>query len=212
MLVDVDRGQHIVLDEALAQDDRVFKVVATPWHKGHKQVFAKCEFAPVSGWAVADELALLNFITEHDSRLVVDAGVLVRTVELRQHVCVAAELCVVDHNRIAVDFSDGAVVERKDHVGGIVCGTSLDTGTDVGSFCSQQWHSLALHVRTHQGAVCIVVLKERDKCSSDRNDLLWRNVHHLDFFAGHVRDLGGSTEEDILFKLQSQPFEGCCLW
>ena len=36
-------------------------------------------------------------------------------------------------------------------------------------------------------------------------DLLWRNVHHLDFCAGHVRDLGGSTEEDILFKLQRSP-------
>ena len=33
----------------------------------------------------------------------------------------------------------------------------------------------------------------------------WRNVHHLDFFAGHVRDLGGGAEEDILFQLERSP-------
>ena len=46
----------------------------------------------------------------------------------------------------------------------------------------------------------------------DRNNLLWRDVHHLDFVAGHERNLGGRTEEDVLLKLQSQTFERGRLW
>ena len=98
MLVNVDRSQHVVLDKALAQDDRIFKVVTAPWHERHQQVLTKSEFTPVSGWAVANELALLDFVAEHDPGLVVDAGVLVRTVELCQHVGVATEFGVVDHD------------------------------------------------------------------------------------------------------------------
>ena len=40
-----------------------------------------------------------------------------------------------------------------------------------------------MHVRTHQGAVSIIVLQEWDQRRTDRNDLLGRNVHviHLIF-------------------------------
>ena len=79
-----------------------------------------------------------------------------------------------------------------------------------GASARSKRNRLALHVRTHQGPVCIVVLKERNECRGDRNDLLRRNVHHLDFSARHVGDLGGSTEEDILFKLSEPSRVAAC--
>jgi hypothetical protein len=37
-----------------------------------------------------------------------------------------------------------------------------------------------LHVRSHERAVGVVVLEERNQCSRDRHELLWSNVHVVD--------------------------------
>ena len=58
VLLDVDRGQHVVLDEAFGEDDRVLEVVALPRHERHEQVLAEGEFAEVGRGAVGDDLAL----------------------------------------------------------------------------------------------------------------------------------------------------------
>ena len=57
-------------------------------------------------------------------------------------------------------------------------------------------------------AVRVVVLEERNQRRGDRDDLLWRNVHELDFVGRHERNLGGRTEEHVLLELQAQTFEG----
>ena len=45
VLVDVDRREHVVAYEALAQDDRVLEVVALPRHERDEQVLAQRELA-----------------------------------------------------------------------------------------------------------------------------------------------------------------------
>src|SRR6185436_1394760 len=42
---------------------------------------------------------------------------------------------------------------------------------------ADQWYSLALHVRSHQCTVGIIMLKEWDQRSAQSNNLVWRNVH-----------------------------------
>ena len=49
VLVDVDRAEHVVLDEPLAEDDRVLEVVALEGHEGDHQVGAERELAAVRG-------------------------------------------------------------------------------------------------------------------------------------------------------------------
>ena len=43
-------------------------------------------------------------------------------------------------------------------------------------------NSLRLHVRTHQGAVGIIVFKEWDQRGADAHDLMRRNIHVINRF------------------------------
>ena len=52
---------------------------------------------------------------------------------------------------------------------GIASGHALHSRPDERSLGSQQRHGLALHVRTHERAVGVVVLKERDQTRSHRD-------------------------------------------
>ena len=57
VLVDVDRGQDLVLDEPLGEHDRVLEVVALERHEGDEQVGAERELAVVGRGAVGEHRA-----------------------------------------------------------------------------------------------------------------------------------------------------------
>ena len=57
VLLDVDRGEHVVLHQALGEDDGVLVVVALPGHEGHQQVLAQGQLAVVGGRAVGQHVA-----------------------------------------------------------------------------------------------------------------------------------------------------------
>jgi hypothetical protein len=163
VLLDVDRRQHVVLDEPLGDDDRVLVVVALPGHERDEQVLAQGELALVGRRAVGEHVADLDRVALVDQRLLVDAGALVRPAELREAVGLATDLLVVDDDEVTRHLGDGAVVLGEDEVARVTRGASLDAGADVGRGRPQQRHGLALHVRSHEGAVGVVVLEERDQ-------------------------------------------------
>ena len=45
VILDIDRGQRIVFDQAAANDDSVLHIVAAPRHEGYQQIFAERQFA-----------------------------------------------------------------------------------------------------------------------------------------------------------------------
>ena len=57
VLLDVDRGEDVVLHQALAEDDRVLVVVALPRHERHEQVAAERHLAAVGRGTVGDDRA-----------------------------------------------------------------------------------------------------------------------------------------------------------
>ena len=61
---------------------------------------------------------------------------------------------------------------------------------------AQQRNGLTLHVRTHEGAVRVVVLEERDERGRDRHHLARRDVH--------VADLVGVEEVDLAALLAGE--------
>jgi hypothetical protein len=61
----------------------------------------------------------------------------------------------------------------------IISGFAFDTGTDTGSFGLDTRHGLTLHVRSHQGAVGIIVFQKWNQRCRDRNNLLWGNFDKL---------------------------------
>ena len=59
-LLDVDRGEDVVLDDPLGDQDRVLVVVAVPRHEGDEHVLAERQLAEIGRGAVGDELALVT--------------------------------------------------------------------------------------------------------------------------------------------------------
>lgn len=58
---------------------------------------------------------------------------------------------------------------------------------------AHQRHSLTLHVRAHQCAVRVIVLKERNERGGDRHELLGRNVTGRHFRRRHETEVPATT-------------------
>ena len=187
VLVDVDRAEHVVLDEALGEDDRVLEVVALERHERDEQVGAERELASVRGRAVREHLALRHLVAELHDRLLVDERALVRAHELRQRVLVPRALAL-DDDLLGVDVDHRPVAPGHHDVAGVDGRAVLEPGADERRLRDHQRHGLLLHVRAHQRAVCVVVLEERDQRRRDRDDLRRRDVHVVDI--GGTRDHG----------------------
>src|SRR5439155_1401537 len=179
VLVDVDRGEHVLLDQALGDDDRVLEVVALERHERDEHVRAEGELAVVGRRAVGEDVVGLHAVADLDDRLLVDERALVRAHELRQLVGVLAVLRV-DDDLLGVDVHDLARVLGDDDVAGVDRGPVLEAGADERRLRDHQGNGLALHVRAHQGAIRVVVLEERDQRRADGDDLGRRDVHVLD--------------------------------
>src|SRR4051812_33211059 len=199
-LLDVDRGQDVVLHEALRQDDRVLVVVALPRHEGDEQVLAQRHLALVGARTVGDDLADLDPLTLFDHRGLVDRGALVRAAELQQTVGLPG--AVVGHDR---DVVGGGVLDHTGLLGhhdvaGVDRGTQLHAGADQRRLAAQQRHGLTLHVRAHERTVGVVVLEERDHRRRDRGHLPRRDVHVVDVLRGEVVDLAalGADQDPLL--------------
>jgi hypothetical protein len=81
---DVDRGEHVVFHDALGHQDGILEVVAVPRHERDEHVLAERQITQVGGRTVGDDFALLAPVTNIHKRTLVDAGVLVRALELAQ--------------------------------------------------------------------------------------------------------------------------------
>src|ERR1700730_16229033 len=77
VLLDVDRGVHVLLDHALREKDRVFEVVALPGHGCDEHVAAQSHLAVVDRRPVGEDVALLDVLARFDLGAVVEAGALV---------------------------------------------------------------------------------------------------------------------------------------
>ena len=115
---------------------------------------------------------------------------LVGAVELAQEVLLRAALVELDRDHVGRDLGDHARSIRRDDVAGVDGCEALHAGADERRLAADERHGLALHVRTHEGAVGVVVLEERDEARRDRHHLARRDVH--------VVDLGRDDELDLL--------------
>ena len=115
VLLDVDRGQQVVFDDALGEDDRVLVVVALPRHERAQEVLAQRQFAALGRGAVGEHLTHLDLLALTHERPVVDAGALVGALELGQAVLVERAVLLRAHDDdLAVDTLDHAVALGED--------------------------------------------------------------------------------------------------
>ncbi len=90
--LDVDRGEDVGRDDALGEQDAVLEVVAHPRHERDEHVLAERQIAEIRRRTVGDDLAGLDPVAHVHQRPLVDAGVLVRALELAQTIDVDAGL------------------------------------------------------------------------------------------------------------------------
>src|SRR5258707_313307 len=102
----------------------------SPWGTFNDVSRTSRAFSPKIGRrAVGEKVAFLHLLALDHARLLVDAGVLVRTAELRQPVPGGlAGAAVVDGDRVAGDLGDETVGGGLDHVGRVAGGAGLDAG------------------------------------------------------------------------------------
>src|SRR5215204_6536637 len=198
-LLDVDRGQDVVLHEALRQDDRVLVVVALPRHEGDEQVLAQRHLALVGARAVGDDLADLDPLALLDDRGLVDRRPLVRAAELQQPVGLPGAVVGHDGDVVGGGVLDHTGLLRGHDVAGVDGGTQFHAGADQRGLAAQQRDGLTLHVRAHERAVGVVVLEERDHRRRDRGHLPRRDVHVVHVLGGEVVDLTAlGADQDAL--------------
>ena len=92
VFLDVDRGEDVLHGDLLAEQDGVFEVVAIPRHERDEHVPAEREIAEFGRGTVGNDVAGVDMVADNDQRTLVDAGRLVRTLELHQVVDVDAGL------------------------------------------------------------------------------------------------------------------------
>ena len=115
-LVDVDRREHVVLHDALGDEDRVLVVVAVPGHKRDQHVAAQRQLAELGRRAVGDDVALRHGVADLHQRTLVDAGRLVGALVFHQAIDIDARLGRIeifggtDHDTGGIDLVDHVVL------------------------------------------------------------------------------------------------------
>src|SRR6266404_6144777 len=198
ILLDVNRSVVVVLDQLFADQDGVFEVVAAPREEGHENVAAESKLAAFRARAVGKNLALLHAVAYANQRLLADASVLVRTLELDELIDVRSHFAAEHAGVIGLHAHDDAFALAEHDRAGIARGDTLHAGANERRFALDERHSLALHVGTHERAVGVVVFEERNQAGSHRNELLRRNVDVVDLIAALEDEVAGLTAVDQL--------------
>ena len=126
------------------------------------------------GWPSATRVA------DVDDRALVDARALVGADELLELVLVELAGVGLDRDALGGHAGDHAAAAGDEDLAGVARGALLHAGADDRRLRLEERHGLALHVRTHERAVGVVVLEERDERGGHGDDLLGRHVHVLD--------------------------------
>ena len=112
-----------------------------------------------------------NAISLSNNGLLIDAGVLIRTLKLLELIDVGAhfprELAALtginsDDDAFGIDTIHNSSTTTKHNGAGVVSRHFLHAGAHVGGLSPKQRHGLALHVGSHEGTIGVIVLQERN--------------------------------------------------
>src|SRR5688500_3114605 len=160
VLLDVDRREQVVLDEALAQHDGVLVVATLPGEEGDQDVLPQRHFAGIGAAAVREQLIDPYAVADVDDRALVDAGALVGAQELLEPIVVAlVALVTLDRDVVGRDANHRSRVLGDEHALRVERGAVLDARAHNRGLRLEQRHRLPHHVRAHQRTVRVVVLE-----------------------------------------------------
>ncbi len=156
-------GIHILLHQSLAEEYGVLVVVTLPGHKSDQRILSKSQFAAICGRAVRNHISCFHMHALLDNGLLVIAVGLVTAGELHQTVLVLLPVVTGHPDDISRHKFNYAGLSRHHTDTGVHSRFRLHAGSHHRRLRKEQGHCLSLHVGTHQRAVRIVVLQERDE-------------------------------------------------
>ncbi|MBA7642587.1 hypothetical protein ES703_50285 [subsurface metagenome] len=172
VFLDVNRGELVLLYQAVAEDNCVLKVIAFPAHKGAGHVLPQRQLPVFGGGAIGQNLPRLHPVALAHYRLLVDAGALVGADEFHQRVDVVIAVIGGDHNLGTGHRGHHSGVPGEEHLSAVLGDLYFHARGHYRCLGPEQGHRLPLHVGAHQGAVGVVMLQEGYQGGGDADYLL----------------------------------------
>src|SRR5690606_26291329 len=135
-LLDVNRGEDVVGNDPLGQEDGVLVVVAVPRHERDEHVTAESQITEVGRRTVRENVALVDTVADTNQRTLVDAGRLVRTLELHQTVDIDTGLAGIkvfrrtNNDTRRINLVDNTATAGTDSRPGVTSHDRLHAGAD----------------------------------------------------------------------------------
>src|SRR3989338_610064 len=126
-----------------------------------------------------------------------ERGETVRTGKIYERVFFFLAFSVLQNDLSRVDMAYGSIFPSDDKAAGVARGGLFDTCRYERRFRKEAWRRLFLHVRTHERAVRVVMVEERDHGSRHREGLIGSDVDIVDCLTLH--ELGFPVETDLDF-------------
>jgi hypothetical protein len=190
VLLDVDRGEDVVLHETLAEDDRVLVVVALPGHERHEQVAPEGHLAVLRARTVGQDLALLDPLALVDDGFWLKGRALVGATELGHPVGVVGRVVVHDVIKVGRDLLHHAGLggEMITSPASLAARYSMPVPTNGASERSSgtDWRCMLAPISARLASSCS---RERDHGRADRHHLARRDVHVVDLVGRDELDL-----------------------
>src|SRR5206468_4264251 len=101
--LNMDRGERVVLDDFLVEQDGVFEVATLPAHKGHQYVLPERELTQIGRRGIGERLFLEDPLTPEDDRSLCETRALVGADELSEPAHMEPALIVANDNLVARD-------------------------------------------------------------------------------------------------------------
>ena len=167
----------ILSHKPLTDQYRILIVIPFPGHKADQRILTERQFAKRRGRTVGNNFSGFYMVALfHDRLLVITVG-LVTSHKLGQMVLVLLPV-ITDHlNDPGRHIGNRTAFSRNHTNARVHSRLLLHTCTDRRSLREQKRYRLTLHVGTHQRAVGIIVLQERDQRRRHREYHLGRHVH-----------------------------------
>ena len=173
----VDRCIDIVFNQAFAHDNGILEVVTFPSHVGNDWVLSKRHFSIFHRRSVSDEIAFFNDIANFNKRALVVSSTWVWTTEFLDVVNVQWTIFTTNFYLVSICVSNFTIILSNHSRSRVVGCLVFHTSTNVRCLRIDQWHSLTLHVGSHEGTVGVIVFQERNTCCRNGNYLFWWYVH-----------------------------------
>ena len=110
----MNRRKTVFLNDSLRNEDRVFEVVAVPGHKGDSHVLPKRQLTEIYRWTIGQNVTALDRVTRLNNGSLVNAGILVRSLVLREVINIDGG--IIDSHLFSIHAHHNAAgIDRVNH-------------------------------------------------------------------------------------------------